>query len=156
MCASRAARLLILWPIALALWAPRAQAQDADSIIARAILRRREVRARIHDARYEADIKFVARDADLPPDSAASILLISETRSSAYWERSGGYLETIRARRRSSQGGARGLASIGEIANVDRDRIELQEFSGGARSGGAGSCRGCVRVAALPLATSLG
>ncbi len=126
---------LWLLPLALAAIATRARAQDADTIVARAIERRGEVLARFRRASYHADVKFVARDAGLPADSAASILLISETRASAYWEASGDYMETILARRRSGgQGGAHGLASIAEIANIERERIGLQEFAAAART----------------------
>ncbi|MFI5207486.1 MAG: hypothetical protein ACHQX4_05635 [Gemmatimonadales bacterium] len=144
-------RRLWLLSFALVAIAPRARAQDADTIIARVIARRQEVLARAQHARYDVEVKFVARDAGLSPDSATSILLISETRSSAYWEASGAYLETVLARRRSgSQGGAHGLASIAEIANVGRDRIELEEFSGAARSSQASGRSGGGRNRAGP------
>ncbi|MFI5280454.1 MAG: hypothetical protein ACHQU1_08160 [Gemmatimonadales bacterium] len=143
----RARRLAVLTLAASAI-ASSAHAQDADTIVARAIERRREVLERLQHVRYEADVKFVARDAGLPQDSPSSILMISETRASSYWGASGDYLETIRARRRAG-GGAHGLASIVEIANLERERIEIQEFAATDRQTG-GSGRSGSRDRARP------
>ena len=102
----------------------------ARRIIAAAIARKHELFRRIHDYRYAASVKFVVRDLAKPPDSAASVLLITETRTAAYWEQPDRYQETILARRQSSNLNAeQNLVTVGEIVNFNRDRVDLRKYS---------------------------
>src|SRR2546426_476900 len=102
----------------------------ARRIIAAAIARKHELFGRIHDYRYAASVKFVVRDLAKPPDSAASVLLITETRTAAYWEQPDRYQETILARRQSSNLNAeQNLVTVGEIVNFNRERIDLRRYS---------------------------
>src|SRR5205809_99037 len=79
-----------------------ARDEFARGLIQRAIARKHEVYAGIHDYRYDAYVKFVVRDLVRHADSAASVVLITETRTSAYWEQPDHYQETILARRQSN------------------------------------------------------
>ena len=102
----------------------------ARRIIAAAIARKHELFGRIHDYRYVASVKFVVRDLAKPPDSAAGVLLITETRTAAYWEQPDRYQETILARRQSSNVNAeQNLVTVGEIVNFNRERIDLRRYS---------------------------
>jgi len=102
----------------------------ARRIIAAAIARKHELFGRIHDYRYAASVKFVVRDLAKPPDSATSVLLITETRTAAYWEQPDRYQETILARRQSSNLSAeQNLVTVGEIVNFNRERIDLRRYS---------------------------
>ncbi len=102
----------------------------ARRIIAAAIARKRELFRRLHDYRYDAYVKFVVRDLAKSPDSASSVLLITETRTAAYWEPPDRYQETILARRQSSNLNAEdNLVTVGEIVNFNRDRIDLRKYS---------------------------
>lgn len=119
---------------------PRALALDAltvtvmrdraREIIERAIARKHDALAGVHDYRYDGYVKFVVRDLNEPPDSASSVLLITETRSAAYWEAPNHYQETILARRQSSNVDAdQNFITVGEIVNFNRDRVDLQRYS---------------------------
>lgn len=119
---------------------PRALALDAVTvtvsrnrareIIEHAITRKRDALAGVHDYRYDGYVKFVVRDLSEPPDSAESVLLITETRSTAYWEAPNHYQETILARRQSSNVDAeQNFITVGEIVNFNRDRVDLQRYS---------------------------
>jgi hypothetical protein len=102
----------------------------ARRIIAAAIARKRELFGRMHDYRYAAAVKFVVRDLAKPPDSAASVLVITETRTRAYWEQPDRYQETILARRQSSNLQAeQNLVTVGEIVNFNRERVDLRRYS---------------------------
>ena len=102
----------------------------ATGIIARAIAHKTDVLSKIHDYRYGAYVKFVVRDLTKPRDSASSIVLITETRTAAYWEHPDRYLETILARRQSSNlDPSDNLVSVGEIVNFNRNRIDLRKYS---------------------------
>ncbi len=102
----------------------------ARRIIRAAIARKHELFGRMHDYRYEAHVKFVVRDLAKPPDSAASVLLITETRTAAYWEQPNRYQETILVRRQSSNLHAEeNLVTVGEIVNFNRERIDLRRYS---------------------------
>jgi len=121
-----------LRPLAIGLTPVTVTARDefARGLIQRAIARKHEVYAGIHDYRYDAYVKFVVRDLVRHADSAASVVLITETRTSAYWEQPDHYQETILARRQSNNLSAeRNLVSVGEIVNFSRDRIDLQKYS---------------------------
>jgi hypothetical protein len=102
----------------------------ALAIIRNAIARKNDIFARIHDYRYDAYVKFVVRDLGKDADSAASILLITETQTTAYWEQPDRYQEVIIGRRQSSNLDAeRNLVSVGQIVNFNRDRIDLGKYA---------------------------
>ncbi len=107
-----------------------AEEDEAHRIIKAAIARKHALFAATHDYRYDAYVKFVVRDLEKPQDSAASVVLISETRTTAYWEQPNHYQETILARRQSSNLDAeRNLLSVGQIVNFNRERIDLRRYS---------------------------
>jgi hypothetical protein len=97
-----------LEPIAVALDRVLITAQDdaARRIIASAIRRKQEIRGSMHDYRYDGDVRLVVRDLSKPVDSASSILLITESRTSAYWEQPNRYQETVRVNRQTEIGRA--------------------------------------------------
>lgn len=106
-----------------------AEDDEARRIIAAAIARKQALRGQVHDYTYDASVRFVVRDLKKPPDSASSILLITEARTSAYWEQPNRYQETILARRQTGNLDAqRNLVSVGEIVNFNRDRIQLGRY----------------------------
>jgi len=99
-------------------------------IMRRVIARKHEVYAALHDFRFDAYVKFVLRDATIESTLPKSVLLITETRTSAYWEQPDKFQETILARRQSRNLEAQqNLVSVGEIVNFSRDRIDLQKYS---------------------------
>ena len=103
---------------------------EATRLIRAAISRKHDLIATTHDYQYLAYVKFAVRDLSKPPNSAASILVITETRSRIYWEQPDHYQETILSRRqtgnlRSSQN----LVTAGEIADFQRERIDFRQFS---------------------------
>jgi len=125
-------RDIYLHPIAIGLEPVVVTAADdfALRLIARAIARKHQIYSEIHDYAYQGYVKFVVRDVERQPDSAESVLLITETRTSAYWERPDHYQETILARRQTSNLSAHlNLVSVGDIQNFGRDRIDLQKYS---------------------------
>src|SRR5882762_3622978 len=102
----------------------------ARRIIQAAIARKHDLFRRIHNYRYQAYVKFVVRNLAKQPASAASVLLITETRTAAYWEQPDRYQETILVRRQSSNlPGAENLVTVGEIVNFNRERIVLRRYS---------------------------
>jgi hypothetical protein len=103
---------------------------DADSIIARAIARRRAVLAGIHHMAFDAYVKFVARDPSQPQDSSRSVLFISETKSTAWWEHHGRYQEDVLARR-ATRGleAPRSLVAVDGILDLDRGTIGLAPYA---------------------------
>jgi Family of unknown function (DUF5686)/Carboxypeptidase regulatory-like domain len=123
---------LYLHPVALGL-APVVVTGADDlgrRIMRRVIARKHRLYAAIHDYRYDASVKLVLRDADLPSNLPASVLLITETRTSAYWERPDHYQETILARRQSRNFPAdQNLVSVGEILNFSKDRVDIPKYS---------------------------
>jgi Family of unknown function (DUF5686)/Carboxypeptidase regulatory-like domain len=118
-------------PLAITLDRVLITAQDdaARRIVAAAIRRKQETRGVVHDYRYDGDVRLVVRDLSKPVDSASSILLITESRTSAYWELPNRYQETIVARRQTGNLVAeRNLVSVGQIVNFSRDRVQLGRF----------------------------
>ena len=102
----------------------------AERLIRGAIVRKRAMFATIHDYSYRAYVKLAVRDLDKPPDSSASILLMTETLSETYGEPPNRYQQTILSRRQTSNLDANwNLVTVGEIANFHRERIELRQFS---------------------------
>jgi hypothetical protein len=117
-------------PVELAAFVVEGVEDPARRIMRAVIARKQSLLARLHDYRYDAYVKFVVRDLEKPPDSASSVLLITETRTEAYWERPDTYVETILARRQSSNLRAEGnLVSVGEIVNFQKDRIDLEKYA---------------------------
>ncbi|MFQ5703473.1 MAG: DUF5686 family protein [Gemmatimonadales bacterium] len=118
-------------PLELAAVTIRGKRDDAATrIIRRAIERKNDVLARIHDYRYDAYIKFVVRDLNKSADSADAIFLLTETQTQAYWEQPDKYQETIVARKQSSNLDAQNnLVSVGQIVNFNKDRVDLQKYS---------------------------
>lgn len=103
---------------------------EARRIIRRAIARKHELFGAMHDYRYQASVKFVVRDLGKPQEAPASVVLLTETRTSAYWEQPDRYQETIVARRQSNNIGAeQNMVSVGEIVNFNRDRIDLEKYA---------------------------
>jgi len=120
-----------LVPIARQLAAVVVKPEDdaARRIIAAAIARKQRLRGQVHDYRYDASVRFVVRDLKKPADSASSILVITESRTSTYWEQPDRYQETILARRQTGNLDAqRNLVSVGEIVNFNRERIQLGRY----------------------------
>ncbi|HEV2291036.1 MAG TPA: DUF5686 family protein, partial [Gemmatimonadales bacterium] len=103
---------------------------EATRLIRAAIARKHELAATTHDVRYQAYVKFAVRDLSKPPDSAASILVITESRSRIFWEPPDHYQETILSRRQTGNlRASQNLVTAGEIANFQRERIEFRQFS---------------------------
>jgi hypothetical protein len=122
---------VMLDPLAITLDRVLITARDdaARRIITAAIRRKQEMRGVVHDYRYDGDVRLVVRDLSKPVDSASSILLITESRTSAYWEQPNRYQETIVARRQTGNMVAeRNLVSVGQIVNFSRDRVQLGRF----------------------------
>ncbi len=102
----------------------------AHRIIRNAIARKNDVFSRIHDYRYDAYVKLSVHDMDEPADSVESVLVITETQTSAYWEQPDKYQETIVARRQSRNLPADdNLVSVGEIVNFNKNRIDMTKYS---------------------------
>lgn len=125
-------RDIFLRPIAIGLAPVVVTGKDefARTVMRRAIARKHELFSQLHDYRYDAYVKFVLRDFAKPQDLAESVLLISETRTSVYWEQPDHYQETILARRQSlNLDRQRNLVSVGDIVNFTRERIDIQKYS---------------------------
>jgi hypothetical protein len=102
----------------------------AQKIILEAIARKQDILEKIHDYRYDAYTKFVLFDLSHPPDSAASIVLITETQTSAYWEQPDKYKQVITARRQSRNIDAENnLVTVGEILNFNKNRLDIGPYS---------------------------
>ena len=123
---------LYLRPVALGLAPVVVSAVDevALRIMRRVIAHKHEVYAALHDFRFDAYVKFVLRDAAIEATLPKSVMMITETRTSAYWEQPDKFQETILARRQSRNLEAQqNLVSVGEIVNFSRERIDLQKYS---------------------------
>ena len=131
--AGRTERDLYMTPLPIGLQAVVVvgEAEDeATRIMRRAIARKNDVLARIHDYRYDAYVKLVVRDAAKDRDSSDAVLVITETQTTAYWEQPDRYQEVITARRQSSNVAAENnWVSVGQIVNFNRDRIDLDKYS---------------------------
>jgi Family of unknown function (DUF5686)/Carboxypeptidase regulatory-like domain len=125
-------RAIYLHPIAIGLAPVVVNGRDefAREVMRRAIARKHELFSNLHDYRFDAHVKAVLRDYSKPQDRAESVLMISETRTSVYWERPDHYQETILARRQSMNLDRKlNLVSVGDIVNFTRDRIDFQKYS---------------------------
>ena len=150
--------------------APGASELDPDTIVARAIARRRDLVATMGSVRYDAYVKVVARAlrAGAAGDTAPRVLFLAETRAAAYWAPRRRFQETIEARRRSRSFGApRGLVAADQIEDVSRESIVLGGYAavggegreergvgvGGGGGGGGGGFRrgGGARRYVVPL-----
>jgi hypothetical protein len=99
----------------------------AQQIIAQAIARKKDILSRIKDYSFDGYAKLVVRDASKP--DSESIILITETQSTAYWERPDKFKEVITARKQSANLKAEGnLVTVGEPLNFNRNRIELGRY----------------------------
>ena len=117
-------------PVGIAGITVRPMEDPAIEIMRRVIAHKQNVLSHLHDYRYGADIKFVVRNKAVPADSPASILVVTESRTTAYWERPDHYQETIVARRQTGNlDPDRNLVSVGEIVNFAKDRIDLRKYS---------------------------
>ena len=117
-------------PVGIAGITVRPVEDPAIEIMRRVIAHKQNVLSHLHDYSYGADVKFVVRNKALPADSVASILVVTESRTTAYWERPDHYQETIVARRQTGNlDPDRNLVSVGEIVNFARDRIDLRKYS---------------------------
>ncbi|HUK21256.1 MAG TPA: DUF5686 family protein [Gemmatimonadales bacterium] len=126
------ARDIALRPIPIGLAAVTVTDVDefARRLMQHAIARKHEVFHAAHDYQYETYVKFVIRDLDQHPDSAQSVLLITETRTTAYWEEPNHFQERIIARRQTSNLAAlNNLVAGGELEDFSRDRIEIPKYS---------------------------
>lgn len=117
-------------PIGVAGITVRPTEDPAIEVMRRVIAHKQNVLSHLHDYRYAADVKFVVRNLALPPDSPTSILVVTESKTTAYWERPNHYQETIVARRETGNlNPDQNLVSVGEIVNFARDRIDLRKYS---------------------------
>lgn len=106
-----------------------AQDDAARRIVAAAIRRKQETRGQLHDYRYDGDVRLVVRNLGKPADSASSVLLVTQSRTSAYWEEPNQFQETIVARRQTGNFPAeRNLIGVGQITNFGRDRLQIGRF----------------------------
>lgn len=125
-------RALYLRPVAIGL-APVVVSgvdEEARRIMRRVIAHKHEIYAALHDFRFDAYVKLVLRDAGVADTLAQAVLLLTETRTAAYWEQPDRFQETILARRQSRNLEAQhNLVSVGEMVNFSRDRIDLQKYS---------------------------
>lgn len=102
---------------------------EAERIIREAIARKRDIRRTLQDYRYDAEVKLVARDMGKSADSADALLMLTDSRIEAHWQRPDHFQERIVARRQSANvKAANNLVSVGELLNFDRDRIEIDPY----------------------------
>ncbi len=95
-----------------------------EAIILEAIKRKQEILNRLHDYRFDAYTKLVVRDKKKP--DSASIILITESQVSSFWERPDHYKETITLRRQTKNlPPDANLVAVGDILNFNKDRIDL-------------------------------
>jgi hypothetical protein len=110
--------------------AQTAAPDSGRALLAAVIARRESALAATPRAGYNAFIKTAAFDLAAPPDSAWSVLLLTETEISAYWEFPDRFQETIDARHRPSDGGlGRSPAVAEEIEHFQRDYIVISDAS---------------------------
>ncbi|HZH40665.1 MAG TPA: hypothetical protein VFD85_06625 [Gemmatimonadales bacterium] len=110
---------------------------DARGVMAAAIARRQATLAGALPCRYDAYIKTAAFDLAAPPDSAASVLLLTESEITAYWQSPDRFQETIDARHRPGDGGiGRPPATVDEIEHYQRDFVTITD---GADPGAGGT-----------------
>ena len=71
-------------PVGIAGITVRPEEDPALEVMRRVIAHNRNVLSHLHDYSYGADVKFVVRNQGVPADSPASILVVTESRTTAY------------------------------------------------------------------------
>ncbi|MDD4050652.1 MAG: DUF5686 family protein [candidate division Zixibacteria bacterium] len=100
----------------------------AQRIIAQAIAHKKDILSRVHDYSFNAYAKLVVRNGTKP--DSQSIMLITETHVTSFWEQPDKYKEIITARKQSANLPAEGnLVSVGGLLNFNRNRLDLGEYS---------------------------
>ncbi|HEV2752128.1 MAG TPA: DUF5686 family protein [Gemmatimonadales bacterium] len=118
----------------------------ARAIIAHVIARRQAVLTSMAGCRYDAFVKLAAVDLQASPDSARSVLFLTETRASVYWEPPDRYQEIIEARHRPNEGGlGRAPVSVDEIVHFEWDHIALVDGVDLSRMRRTASARSSLR-----------
>jgi hypothetical protein len=103
---------------------------QATAIITAAIARKNALLAPLDDYQYQSAVRFVARDLDKPPDSTSSLAMISETRSTVYWQPPQHYREVIMARRKANHlTPVWNTLSVADIGNFQRERVDIAPHS---------------------------
>lgn len=103
---------------------------DGQRIIVEAIRRKEEILNRFRDFRYQAYTKVVIADLTKAEAAKDRIFLIAESQTTAYWEQPDKYKEVITSRRQTANIQAEAnLVSVGEIANFNKSRIDLDPYS---------------------------
>jgi hypothetical protein len=99
----------------------------AQEIIRQAIKRKKDILSRLRDYTCEAYSRVNVHD-NTKPDSA--LFLITETKTTCFWQRPDKYKEIITARRQSANMKAQdNLFSIGQVLNFNRNRIDLGRYA---------------------------
>lgn len=99
----------------------------AQRIIAEAIRRKKDILSQIHDYSFDAYSRLVLKDADKP--DSENIFMITESKSTSYWEQPDKYKEVITGRQQSANLPAEGnLVAVGQMLNFNRNRIELGRY----------------------------
>lgn len=110
---------------------------EARQVMAAVVAHRQATLASLLPCRYDAYIKTAAFDLGASPDSAASVLLLTETEITAYWQSPDRFQETIDARHRPGDGGiGRPPATVEEIEHFQRDYVAITD---GADPGAGGT-----------------
>jgi len=99
----------------------------AQRIIAEAIARKKDILSQIHDYSFDAYSRLVVSNAGKP--DSEKIMLITESRSTSYWEYPDKYKEVITARTQSANLPAEAnLVGVGEMLNFNKNRIDLGRY----------------------------
>jgi hypothetical protein len=118
----------------------------ARAIMTNVIARRQAILTDMARCRYDAFVKLAAVDLQASPDSARSVLFLTETRASVYWEPPDRYQEIIEARHRPSLGGlGRAPVSVDEIEHFERDQLALVDGVDLSRMRRTSSARSSLR-----------
>lgn len=100
----------------------------AQKIIAQAIAHKKDILSRVHDYSFNAYAKLVVRNGEKP--DSQSIMLITETHVTSYWEQPDKYKEVITARKQTANLPAEGnLVAVGGLLNFNRNRLDLGQYS---------------------------
>ncbi len=100
----------------------------AQKIIAMAIAHKKDILSRVHDYSFNAYVKLVVRNAGKP--DSQSVMLITESQVTSFWEQPDKYKEVITSRKQSANLPAEAnLVAIGGLLNFNRNRLDLGEYS---------------------------
>ena len=100
----------------------------AQKIIAMAIAHKKDILSRVHDYSFNAYVKLVVRNAGKP--DSQSVMLITESQVTSFWEQPDKYKEVITARKQSANLSAEAnLVAVGGLLNFNRNRLDLGEYS---------------------------